>query len=325
MLNSAADYKCVDVTGLEGFITGNPMPKRDKKGDGSWRAMKYEDLLFLQEARCERANWIYDPDFIKEDPKGRIFSKTAIKDVADLSPFFRQNGDPLSYIDHPFLDKDKWNDIPLSGVDYAPAVQSTYRNVYSFLRNKYGASVAPSRNDLPENSFSEESLNGDDIRSMFYAIKKLSRRIVSFEVGFDDYWAEAINFTNGSSRRPDVISDTIYDNSSGGFLVSSISTRNDLGSYPYCNKAYMAFCTKWKVGDAWYDVIDSVECSVSGDKGTVSSPSSADIVNALRRPMNSIAAGAERGEVTSGQLILDFGNAEIDSLNWDWQPEEGGQ
>ncbi len=57
MLNSAADYKCVDVTGLEGFITGDPLPKRDIRADGSRRAVKYEDALFLAEAWEERCRW----------------------------------------------------------------------------------------------------------------------------------------------------------------------------------------------------------------------------------------------------------------------------
>ena len=59
MLDSASGYECLDMTGLDWAITGNIMPKRDAQKDGSWRAMKYEDLLFLKEAYQERLQASY--------------------------------------------------------------------------------------------------------------------------------------------------------------------------------------------------------------------------------------------------------------------------
>ncbi len=54
MLTAASQYEMLDMAGLEGFVSGGVMPARDVRGDGSWRAMRYEDLLFLAEAYAER-------------------------------------------------------------------------------------------------------------------------------------------------------------------------------------------------------------------------------------------------------------------------------
>lgn len=54
MLDTASDYEQLDVAGLARFIKGDVWPVREVRGDGSWRAMKYEDLLFLLEAVRER-------------------------------------------------------------------------------------------------------------------------------------------------------------------------------------------------------------------------------------------------------------------------------
>lgn len=58
MLNYVTDYKCVKMTDvdydLSGFISGSILPART---GGSVLDLKYEDVLFLQEAYAERANW----------------------------------------------------------------------------------------------------------------------------------------------------------------------------------------------------------------------------------------------------------------------------
>ncbi len=71
MLDDASKYECLDVTGLEGFITGDIMPKRDLRKDGSWRAMRYEDLLFLREAYLERGAAVKNEIGEKATPPGR--------------------------------------------------------------------------------------------------------------------------------------------------------------------------------------------------------------------------------------------------------------
>jgi len=71
MLDDASKYECLDVTGLEGFIEGSIMPKRDLRNDGSWRAMRYEDLLFLKEAYLERGAAAQNEIGEKATPPGR--------------------------------------------------------------------------------------------------------------------------------------------------------------------------------------------------------------------------------------------------------------
>ncbi len=72
MIAGAAGYEILDVTGLEGFITGEIMPVRMRKG--TERVIRYEDLLFLAEARLERQRWrTLDRDaVVKVAPPGRI-------------------------------------------------------------------------------------------------------------------------------------------------------------------------------------------------------------------------------------------------------------
>lgn len=54
MLDDATDYERIDMTDFADFISGGVLPVRDNRGDGSWRALKYEDLLFLLESVHER-------------------------------------------------------------------------------------------------------------------------------------------------------------------------------------------------------------------------------------------------------------------------------
>lgn len=78
MIDSASNYKEMDVSTLSGFISGGIFPVRKKKIDGSWRRLKYEDLLFLKEGKLERKKW---KDYTERQElasaPGRIFSKSA--------------------------------------------------------------------------------------------------------------------------------------------------------------------------------------------------------------------------------------------------------
>ena len=86
MLSSAAGYKCVNVTNpdLAGYITGDIMPVRDKRQDGSSRIVKYEDLLFIQEAYTERKSWREIPS-TKAAAKGRNLSNNEKYAITHLS------------------------------------------------------------------------------------------------------------------------------------------------------------------------------------------------------------------------------------------------
>ena len=82
MLDDASRYECLDVAGLEGFITGGIMPERDLRNDGSWRAMKYEDLLFLKEAYLERGAAAENEIGEKAAPPKRGLGRTAFWNAA---------------------------------------------------------------------------------------------------------------------------------------------------------------------------------------------------------------------------------------------------
>lgn len=80
MLRKTEDYKILDVTGLEHFISGQILPVR--KG-GARRALKYEDYLFLREGFLERANWrtASGQNVEKVVPAGRLLKGNAMKEA----------------------------------------------------------------------------------------------------------------------------------------------------------------------------------------------------------------------------------------------------
>ena len=71
MLNSANDYRILDMTGLGSFVTGAIMPVRS---GAAKRALRYEDLLFLREGKRERQEAHNYYGLTRETPPSRILS-----------------------------------------------------------------------------------------------------------------------------------------------------------------------------------------------------------------------------------------------------------
>lgn len=192
MLNSTADYKCVDVTGLEGFITGNPMPKRDNKGDGSWRAMKYEDLLFLQEAKAERINWKEEPSS-KSNPKGRNINRNAFKDVAITENIGTSN--PLTTDGGDFIS----NEVDLSWASIADYDSGTFYIV------KDAETIEEVFGELSLEQLSDDGRNcdADEMRTAYYNIKNIDRTLTRAEEFFTNVVATYKKWDTDFTPDPD--------------------------------------------------------------------------------------------------------------------------
>lgn len=91
MVSDAKDYCELDVSRLEGFIRGDIFPVRKMRGDGSWRSEKYEDMLFLDEARLERMYWHTPlPREKRKTPPGRMLSRLAFDGATDIRKYVRE-------------------------------------------------------------------------------------------------------------------------------------------------------------------------------------------------------------------------------------------
>lgn len=153
MITSYSGYECVDVTGLSGFITGEILPKRDNRGDGSWRTMRYEDLLFLHEAYLER--YYLAPAQPLEAPRGRKMSQ-------NICGFFIGSG--ATFISqNRFLDKDF----------QIPSFRSGVRNLNDILTGPVG--LVPYENLGPKTH-----PDANYLRKMYWNISRLSRTLTLF-------------------------------------------------------------------------------------------------------------------------------------------------
>ena len=165
MITSASGYECVDVTGLSGFITGEVMPKRDNNGDGSWRTMRYEDLLFLQEAYLERkavCDETYYPVDKSAKPKSRILYRTNFNNAVYFPDGMIIGPNGVSY-NPEYIDADK--STTFNSVD---VTQTSIRDVLLSLGFEFTMDAAPNSGRL---------LSADDVRHAFWRTKKLKRSL----------------------------------------------------------------------------------------------------------------------------------------------------
>ena len=167
MITSASGYECLNVTNpdLSGFITGDILPVRDNRGDGSWRAMKYEDLLFLQEsflerkAICDELNYPVDKS---AQPKSRILDRTAFDNAVFFYDSMILNSGGSSYTAE-FIDADK--STTFNSVD---VTQTSIRDILLSLGFGFTMDAAPNSGRL---------LSADDVRHAFWRTKKLKRSL----------------------------------------------------------------------------------------------------------------------------------------------------
>ena len=165
MITSVSEYECVNVTNpdLSGFITGDILPVRDNRGDGSWRAMKYEDLLFLQEAMTEREWSLRNGSIVQETPKCRFLSsmdfKNAVNRTYDKYVLNIVGGVTDGY----YIDKDK-----SSIFDFVQTTETTIKDALAELGYDFSD---------PAQEIYGKFLDADDVRLAFYRTKKYVRAV----------------------------------------------------------------------------------------------------------------------------------------------------
>ena len=133
MITSALGYRCLNVMNpdLSRFITGDILPVRIKRNDGSWRAKKYEDMLFLREAFLERMATAYPQKYPVDAsvaPYGRICNfQNFLYSV--FNPYVNSGFDisGTTYFDH-FVDPDKSTTFDFIDVDDYP-IDDELRNL----------------------------------------------------------------------------------------------------------------------------------------------------------------------------------------------------
>ncbi len=336
MLNSAADYRCVDVTGLSGFITGDPLPRRDKKGDGSWRAMKYEDLLFLQEAREERRLCAQSALPAKASPKGRVLSWSVFSDAFPTGSIdFRSQTESGGF----FMDADvaiptavttcSTNENP-----YAIAMPGAFSTTY----NDYVPEYEPLSWKKPVGDLALG--NVDDVRRAYYNVQEQTRSIIyapswyygtitaTLVIHHNDGTSETVDYSDAQ-----VAYEFIHTNRGRtNYLHATWTPPANLGRFVFARSATLLICLicNGGNGDA-YDLIP-FHCTVTN--GLVAMPQidfATLISDACTRhgiPYYATDPGYIESNVSGSvwfsrmSLIIDHDfPAEVESLNWNWEPE----
>lgn len=335
MITSASAYECVDVTGLSSFITGEVMPKRDNNGDGSWRAKRYEDLLFLQEAYLERRAVCDDATFpvdVSTPPKPRIINNLYFNNaVSSLGAMVLQSGMPSYRIE--YIDADKSPTF-----NFADTNQTTIRDVLLSLGWNFTDDAR---------TVSGRKLTADDVRHAFWRTKKLKRSL--YRVPLESIYTCTYTFSYaGGTQDGYSYSETgdwnglLYaTNMETVLLESSVNVRVSFTGKSVAQPRWMARASSGK-SQRWLYL-----CKVTHSvRGSVNSETKIKIVSRVMPNANPISNMAlltsqfasacgfpynsspyysqndtYRYEVIDAAMIVehDF-PAEIDSLNWNWQP-----
>lgn len=166
MIDTAAQYEMVDMTGLSGYITGDVLPVRAVAADGSEAAMRYEDLLFLQEAFLERAASC-DSTIAVASPREQMLDDYEFYPAVSSSgvPVLAQTGrGPV------FVDASKSNSFNFVTTTASTIHEALYALGYGFT------------NDA-QPTISGYALGIDDVRTAFYRTKKFTRTLRRVPLG----------------------------------------------------------------------------------------------------------------------------------------------
>lgn len=319
MISSAIGYEWVNVAGLSSFITGDILPVRDNRGDGSWQRLKYEDLLFLMEAQLERANWRYASS-ASVTPLGRALNRTL---TINQGIWPSESGWVNEYLDREAA-------MPTG-------IVATTSSATIPAACGIGAAPFAAR---PANNY-QRLLAADDIRTMFYNVKLATRTVTS--VTAQDLaisWTGTTVYTksDGSSGPP---SDPFpswgvlwnHGNATrvgSPYDVISITYKSEIATYPHASAATLLVKVKSNLDGGtviWYDVV-ALPCSVTA--GAVAVPSLSGLAQqiAALHGLNYTTApgyiktGGGNISITDMALVVDHVfPAEINSVNWNWSPQ----
>ena len=336
MITSASGYECVDVTGFpSGTISGDILPVRDNRGDGSWRAMKYEDLLFLQEAFWERkaiCDESYYPVDKSAQPKSRILNRTNFNDAVYFpSMIIGPNG--ISY-NPEYIDADK--STTFNSVD---VTQTSIRDVLLSLGFEFTMDAAPNSGRL---------LSADDVRHAFWRTKKLKRSLFRMYTLGGMYDCTYTHTYKGEPNDGYSYTDTgawtgelYYTVPSNSIAAHSLNLRVSFTPNTVTLPRWRASASSWRASKWLYlcKATHSYRGSSSAEiryklvsrTAAGSSPISnmalftSQLASSVGFPYDPSPYDTEndgyRLEVVDAAFITEHAfPAEIDSLNWNWQP-----
>lgn len=324
MINSASGYACVDVTGLSDFITGDIMPVRDIRGDGSCMALKYEDLLFLQEAYLERHD--LSPPQQKATPPGRVLNNSiAAYFIGSGATFITQNY---------FVNK---------GIQI-PSFQAGVSALGDVLTGPVGLVAY-------EGITSKTRLDADYLRKMYWNVSKLSRTrtlalpgtvlgttLVATSTQTDSGGNNTTSTSTQSLSSVSLLSDSIYAYRYMGGTTCRYYEYSFSGNVTPVSASWVGTATavfimhtyyRTRSGTANYYDFVSAPCTVSNGSIFPSIDFAAIAQTVLAAHGISYFSGPTYEPdiynvdvmFSNSSIVIDHDfPAEIDSLNWNWQP-----
>ena len=317
MITSASGYEFVNVTNpsLAGFISGHILPKRDLDANGSSRDVKYEDYLFLLEALYERNNWGAVPS-VTVTPARRSLMESALRGAVIGTSTAAG-----------YIDRNATLPTVLVSTTQALSILQTLNAAVSLLP------VTITRD-----------LNPDNVRKMFLNLSLLKRSWKSLSwTDIATSWTDTRIYTHSdnttTTNTPISYPDRLWSHGNATRVGSpydsiSITYNTSLGTFKHATAAWLLVklvTVLYQQGsiatNTWYDII-SLPCSVTNN-GVVSVPSLSSLASAAcyehginyTTGPSYISSGGGSVEITDYLLAVynDF-PAEIDSLNWNWQP-----
>lgn len=326
MLDSAEKYEVLDVTGLERFITGDVLPARDLRGDGSARALKYEDLLFLHEARLEREA-VSSVSGVTVSPYGRRLNRFAFNSAAGTSSFSSRIISPNATSDNGgwcFID---------------PAATFAASTSYSTVQKSLTALVRDKSFSLLDTSASGAALKADCLRRAYANTLRLSRTYRPVPASGTVTVTETTTYVqeDGTQSSSSVTKEgaTILYSTTPATRVGSANVR--------CSFAYHDVpSSRWVSQSRWLYLIEvarydseatPADCawlllSRVGGNNAITAPNLENVARTgasyygtyNAAPYYCESGGVAVSLVMMGVVVDHSFPAEVKSLGWDWQP-----
>lgn len=325
MLDAASKYEMLDVTGLEGFITGDVMPVRDLRGDGSWRALRYEDLLFLREALLEREA-VVTSAVLSENiaPPGRCLDRLAFNNAVEFWQGYLLSQDTSDSDGLRFIDKD------------ATFAASTS---YSTEQKSLVALVRGKTVDLLDASASGAGLSADCVRRAYVNTLRLVRTFMAvspFEV-------VTTTKTDTTVREDGTRTSNTVSVRGAATLYATYPALRGSSSSVRCSFSYHDLpSSRWVSQSRWLYLIKVSRFDAGavtptdsswlllhriGGNNRITAPSlenvartGASYYGTYQEPYYCEGGGVEVSLVGMGVIVDHCFPADVTSLGWSWQP-----